>query len=140
MKADEPRQNRIPFMMSDTELAAIDDWRFENRIGTRAEAIRRLCQIAVAIEGPADRAAEVAKALVKIYSDALDRSPVDGEKLLTDIAEPAIELSTQSKFIKAAKDALRNGETLEEARLELQRLEERRREMLSAIETLGFKR
>jgi len=45
MKADEPRQNRIPFMMSDVELKAVDDWRFENRIATRAEAIRRLCQM-----------------------------------------------------------------------------------------------
>ena len=50
MKADEPRQNRIPFMLSDAELSAIDEWRFENRIATRAEAIRRLCQIALLYE------------------------------------------------------------------------------------------
>lgn len=45
MKADEPRQNRIPFMMSDAELAAVDEWRFKRKIATRAEAIRRLCEL-----------------------------------------------------------------------------------------------
>lgn len=54
MKADEPRQNRIPFMMSDTELAAVDEWRFANKIATRAEAIRRLCQIGLRFDEAAD--------------------------------------------------------------------------------------
>lgn len=44
------RPNRIPFMLSDAELAAIDEWRFANKIATRAEAIRRLCQIALEVE------------------------------------------------------------------------------------------
>lgn len=43
----EPKDNRVPIMMSNAELEAIDDWRFENRIATRSEAIRRLCQIAL---------------------------------------------------------------------------------------------
>ena len=38
------RVNRIPIMMTDEELAAIDDWRFSNRVATRSEAIRQLCQ------------------------------------------------------------------------------------------------
>jgi hypothetical protein len=50
MKTDEPRQNRIPFMLSDAELAAIDDWRFANRVATRAEAIRRLISSALSYE------------------------------------------------------------------------------------------
>jgi hypothetical protein len=45
-----PRENRVPIMMSDEELKAIDDWRFENRIATRSDAVRRLCQIALAID------------------------------------------------------------------------------------------
>ncbi|MEE9983607.1 hypothetical protein [Agrobacterium pusense] len=40
-----PRVNRVPVMMSESEMEAIDDWRFENRVATRSEAIRRLCQI-----------------------------------------------------------------------------------------------
>ncbi|WP_313026843.1 hypothetical protein [Brucella sp.] len=37
------RQNRVPVMMSDVELASIDEWRWQNRISTRSEAIRQLC-------------------------------------------------------------------------------------------------
>lgn len=41
------RENRVPIMFSDEEITAIDDWGFSNRIRTRAEAIRRLCQMGI---------------------------------------------------------------------------------------------
>lgn len=44
-KEKELKDQRIPIMMSATELSAIDDWSFKNRIRSRGEAIRRLCQI-----------------------------------------------------------------------------------------------
>lgn len=43
--ADEPRDVRLPLMVSRTEAAAIDEYRFEQRIPTRAEAIRRLIEL-----------------------------------------------------------------------------------------------
>ncbi|MBM3091593.1 hypothetical protein GFB56_12280 [Ensifer sp. T173] len=43
------RENRVPIMMSDDELKLIDDWRFTNRIATRSDAIRRLCQLGLAL-------------------------------------------------------------------------------------------
>ena len=52
----EPKDNRVPIMMSNGELEAIDDWRFKNRIATRSEAIRRLCQIAIIFD---EKAAEM---------------------------------------------------------------------------------
>lgn len=33
---------RVPIMMTSTELAALDDWRAERRIWSRGEAIRQL--------------------------------------------------------------------------------------------------
>lgn len=42
MKADSLRDKRVPIMFSQEELEMIDDWRFSNRIATRAEAVRRL--------------------------------------------------------------------------------------------------
>jgi hypothetical protein len=42
-----PRENRVPIMMSDEELTAIDDWRYRNRVATRSDAVRRLCQIGI---------------------------------------------------------------------------------------------
>lgn len=41
---DEPKALRIPIMMSASEVQAIDDWMFENRKRSRAEAIRNLVQ------------------------------------------------------------------------------------------------
>lgn len=38
----EPKDIRLPIMVTQREAKAIDDWRFENRVPTRAEAIRRL--------------------------------------------------------------------------------------------------
>lgn len=41
----ELKDQRIPIMMTESEVTAIDDWAFKNRIRSRGEAIRRLCQI-----------------------------------------------------------------------------------------------
>jgi len=38
----EPKDVRLPIMVTATEAKAIDDWRFDKRIATRAEAIRQL--------------------------------------------------------------------------------------------------
>jgi len=49
-----PRENRVPIMMSEDELTAIDDWRFQNRVATRSEAIRRLCRLGLALDSRFD--------------------------------------------------------------------------------------
>jgi len=38
----EPKDVRLPIMVTQQEATAIDDWRFEHRVPTRAEAIRQL--------------------------------------------------------------------------------------------------
>jgi hypothetical protein len=38
----EPKDQRVPIMMTASELKAVDDWSFEQRIRSRGEAIRRL--------------------------------------------------------------------------------------------------
>lgn len=45
--AEELKDQRVVTMMSPSELKAIDDWGFANRIRSRAEAVRRLCRIAL---------------------------------------------------------------------------------------------
>ncbi len=47
---DEPREKRVPFMMSERELEDVDEWRFESRVSTRAEALRRLCKLGLALD------------------------------------------------------------------------------------------
>ena len=42
---DEPRDIRLPLMVTRSEADAIDVWRYTNRVPSRAEAIRRLIEI-----------------------------------------------------------------------------------------------
>lgn len=65
----ELKDQRVVTMMSPSELEAIDDWMFQNRIRSRGEAIRRLCQIGVAFDraGPA----------ISREVDSLDREMYD---------------------------------------------------------------
>ncbi|KQS84148.1 hypothetical protein [Rhizobium sp. Leaf386] len=45
--ADQLKDQRVVTLMTPAELKSIDDWSFENRIRSRGEAIRRLCQMGV---------------------------------------------------------------------------------------------
>ncbi len=42
------RETRIQIMLDNAELAAIDDWRFKQRMPSRAAAIRQLLQVGLA--------------------------------------------------------------------------------------------
>lgn len=48
---DETREVRLQIMLLPQELKAIDDWRFANRMPSRASAVRELLQRGLAAEG-----------------------------------------------------------------------------------------
>ncbi len=43
------RETRLQIMLSEEELAAIDDWRFRHRMPSRAAAIRNLLNVALKV-------------------------------------------------------------------------------------------
>jgi hypothetical protein len=49
--SDLMREQRLQIMLTEQELRAIDDWRFERRMPTRAAAVRELLQRGLAAEG-----------------------------------------------------------------------------------------
>lgn len=51
---DEKKTLKFQMMMSPQEAELLDDWMFKNRLRSRAEAIRRLCQIALRVESYMD--------------------------------------------------------------------------------------
>lgn len=53
MADDERKSERFNMFVSRSELDAIDDWRFRNRIASRSEAVRQLCKIALEAEAEA---------------------------------------------------------------------------------------
>lgn len=44
------RETRLQIMLDDEELAAIDDWRFQRRMPSRAAAIRELLRLGLRAE------------------------------------------------------------------------------------------
>ena len=54
----EPKSERVTIMMAASELKAVEDWSFGQRIRSRGEAIRRLIQMGLEAEpAPPPRAA-----------------------------------------------------------------------------------
>ena len=49
--ADLGRGERLQIMLSEEELAAVDDWRFKRQMPSRAAAIRELLKRGLAAEG-----------------------------------------------------------------------------------------
>jgi hypothetical protein len=53
-KLGDTETERLQLKITTAEIEAIDDWRFANRIPSRSEALRRLCQMALTIEASQD--------------------------------------------------------------------------------------
>jgi hypothetical protein len=51
MAPEHPREERLQIMLTKDELTAVDDWRFEKRMPTRAAAVRELLRRGLAAEG-----------------------------------------------------------------------------------------
>lgn len=47
---DDKKTLKFQMMMSPAEAKELDDWMFDNRVRSRAEAIRRLCQMALVLD------------------------------------------------------------------------------------------
>lgn len=45
------RQERLQIMLTEDELTALDNWRFERRMPSRASAIRELLRLGLLAEG-----------------------------------------------------------------------------------------
>lgn len=97
-----PRENRVPIMMSDEELKVVDDWRFNNRVGTRSDAIRRLVQIGLLtgaeIEKLSDTTLELSSAMHRLDEETFD--------LWTKVISPVWKGETLNR--KGVADILRN--------------------------------
>lgn len=53
--ANDPKSVRFQLMMSEDETASIDAWAAENRMPSKAEAVRQLCEIGLEAYSKADR-------------------------------------------------------------------------------------
>ena len=86
--ADELKTIKFQLMLSQPEADAIDDWGFKNRIRSRAEAIRRLCQMGLAVDALTEGLEKTALDAGKYYSSVVNK--------LTNILEDT-SISTEEK-------------------------------------------
>jgi hypothetical protein len=68
------RGERLQIMLTDAELAALDDWRFGKRMPSRAAAVRELLKRGLAAEGFATAKGRVKSKDYGVVSAAAKRS------------------------------------------------------------------
>ncbi|EUB95592.1 hypothetical protein PMI07_002080 [Rhizobium sp. CF080] len=56
---DEQKTERFNMFMSPSEMKAIDDWAWHNKIRSKSEAVRRLCQIGLLVGGELDGLSDI---------------------------------------------------------------------------------
>jgi hypothetical protein len=127
-KLGEGDTQRLQLKISDEELKAIEDWRFANRVSSRSEAVRRLIQIALALEPLVEDlprlSREVRAVDIRVRNEirqALD-NPEWSESYRKDIEaafnelEPAVvEFMAHAGTMAKIFEALRSGSTVEES-------------------------
>ncbi len=113
---------RLHVKITADEIAAIDDWRYANRIPSRSEAVRRLMQMGLRVDAEVDHVATIAD---KVYGLLVRRGNVVAEPLMqagpnwklssklamgliSDLAEPATELMLRTLHLARQMKALRS--------------------------------
>lgn len=120
-------------MMSEEELKSIDDWSFANRIRSRGEAIRRLCQIGIMVTRNLRTLADEPQDLYERhnrYADELEENrPKNDADMLEFLAQLHQDLyldmlgwSVRVTSLGVSARALTKGDTIEEAVSEAEHL------------------
>lgn len=95
-KKDEQKTERFNMFMSPSELKAIEDWAWEKRIRSKSEAVRRLCQIALTLEGNSDgikkalekfaEKAEQFRSIIDAWEDEAEKAGVPNDEVEKAVA------------------------------------------------------
>ena len=67
---EEPKDVRLPFMVTASEAKAIDKWRYENHVPSRAEAMRLLINRGLIFDDYEDASIEMTRVLSKLLPSA----------------------------------------------------------------------
>lgn len=132
--ADELKDQRVVTMMAPSELEAIDDWMFRNRIRSRGEAIRRLCHLGLiadevtpALIGNSEKALEWANEQINEFSHRNRKGVADRELLnfligsFLGLQGRVIDIFGDVENLNAGHDFLRNSPSIKDA---IERLKE----------------
>lgn len=149
--SDEDRElkdQRVVTMMSPSELEAIDDWMFQNRIRSRGEAIRRLCQVSLLVSARmphVDRILDEIEQTATVLQDKAKEARNQDDKKGTVVALTNIvvqstilhvntmELVGEIKTIQYAVNESKSGKSADEA---IRSIERARDESSSTVDDI----
>lgn len=100
-KLGETDTERMQLKITSAEIAAIDDWRYANRVPNRSEAVRRLCKIATTMGGYEDQLQEASDKLFSSVTEYIEFTYTDEFR--------ALEAKTRLKLENMAKQMLASG-------------------------------
>lgn len=125
MSDKELKTIKFQMMLSESEAQAIDDWSFSHRIRSRAEAIRRLCQIGMFATVGAPKTAALTAKMVdlfgRVYVRTMDgnQPPEEEHKIFKDFFNDTgmlhIETATEAAKLDAMIAALASGKNFDDA-------------------------
>ncbi|MGO8104906.1 hypothetical protein AB9F46_31445 [Rhizobium leguminosarum] len=117
-KLGEGETERLHMKLSAEERDVIDDWRYKNRVPSRSEAVRRLCQIGIKGEGHVDQL--IADMVDLLGTMSVLRSkliPFENEqlnKLLDEVLADHHKVSQDIQLMAAAFSKIANAEDLQQ--------------------------
>ncbi|MHC5232787.1 ribbon-helix-helix domain-containing protein [Brucella sp. LJL56] len=133
-KLGESETERLHIKITKDELEAIDDWRYENRIPSRSEAVRRLVQIGLRLDRHFDALLENLndlRALMPRMIDNLDNAVngVDDEAYSTQALTEVLvafmnQAEGQKRMINLLYGVLGEAATLKDAKTTAQAIQE----------------
>lgn len=127
-KLGETETERMQLKITTAEVEAIDDWRFANRVPSRSEAVRRLCQIAIALEplvgdlkqlwedvqrADADIGGRILDAYANIDTTPFEESLREIDRAVDKLVPSSLELGVHAAAMADVLEALKSGETIE---------------------------
>jgi hypothetical protein len=78
MSADNPREERLQIMLSESELMILDDFRFKQRMPSRAAAVRELIKRGLSAVGYGPGAFGGKSSEYGVAGDSPSKAPPDG--------------------------------------------------------------
>lgn len=124
-----PRENRVPIMLADEELEGIDNWRFQKRIATRSDAIRRLCQMGLLVDKDIDdglaylteRGDRIVDSLLKAFELVLENQGENNflshavRANLEEVIDRLLEIGLRQSILAEGVRALQSGASATDA-------------------------
>ena len=116
----ELKDQRVVTMMSPSELEVIDDWMFKNRIRSRGEAIRRLCQVGITADEHFDALVDSYLAVSGAAMDVAVKTMNDADAM--GVLSHVHDFGQTFGKMRGAILSMKQNETVERALAELQEI------------------